>query len=131
MPFLQFLRRHSLRTASVKQHPPQNSHTPPPKSKTHLSVRLGNTLQLILLLDSIAVAASLGSINQLLSQALGDGLDVPEGRLAGTDGEEGDGLVDATEGGYVDGLSADGTGGTDSGGVFAGAAVDDGVDGDL
>jgi len=126
-----------LVTANVTQHPPYHPRTTihhhhhHPKAKTHLSVRLGNTLQLILLLDSIAVAASLGSVNQLLSQALGNGLDVPEGSFTGTDGEEGDGLVDAAEGRYVDGLSADGTGGTDSGGVFAGAAVDDGVDGNL
>jgi len=129
----------SLLTADVKQHlPPQISryynHTPPapePKRKNHLSVRLGNTLQLVLLLDSVAVAASLGSVDQLLSQALGDGLDVPEGSLTGTDGEEGDGLVDTTEGRYIDGLPADGTGRTDSGGVFTGTAVDDGVNGDL
>lgn len=97
----------------------------------HLSVRLGDTLQLILLLDSIAVAASLGSVDQLLSQALSNGLYVSESSLAGTNGKERDGLVDAAEGRHIDGLSADGTCGTDSGGVFTGTAVDDGVDSDL
>ena len=40
-------------------------------------------------------------------------------------------MVDAAERGHVDGLAADGACGADSCGVFAGAAVDDGVDGDL
>jgi len=104
---------------------------PQPKDKKHLSVGLGNTLELVLLLDGVAVAASLSSVDQLLSQALGNTLDVPEGGLTGTDGEERDGLVDTAEGRHIDGLSADGTGGTNTGGVFTGTAVDDGVYGDL
>ena len=40
-------------------------------------------------------------------------------------------MVDATQGGNIDGLTTDGTCGTNSGRVFAGAAVDDGIDGDL
>jgi len=40
-------------------------------------------------------------------------------------------LVDAAQGGDVDGLAADGAGGADARAVFSGAAVDDGVDGDL
>ena len=40
-------------------------------------------------------------------------------------------MVDASERGNVDGLTADGACGADSCGVFARAAVDDGVDGDL
>ena len=40
-------------------------------------------------------------------------------------------MVDAAEGGHVDGLAAHGAGGADARGVFARAAVDDGVDGDL
>lgn len=96
-----------------------------------LPVGLGDTLQLVLLLDSVRVAASLGSVDQLLSKALGDRLDVAEGGLAGTGGQEGDGLVDAAEGRDIDGLSADSTGGTDTGGVLTGTAVDNGVNGDL
>jgi len=98
---------------------------------TPLSVGLGHTLQLVLLLDRVRVAASLGSVDELFSQALGNRLDVAERRLAGTDGEEGNGLVDATERRHIDGLATDGTGGTDTGGVFAGSAVDDGINGDL
>lgn len=98
---------------------------------TILTVGLGNTLELILLLDGVGVGGALGGVDQLLSKALGNRLDVAERSLASTGGEEGDGLVDAAEGRDIDGLATDGTGGTDTGGVFAGTAVDDGIDGDL
>ena len=52
-----------------------------------LSVALCYTLQLVLLLDSVRVAASLGSVDQLLSQALGNRLDVAERGLTGTGGQ--------------------------------------------
>lgn len=96
-----------------------------------LSVALGDTLQLVLLLDSVRVAGTLGSVDQLLGKALSDGLDVAERGLAGTSGEESDGLVDSSERGDINGLSSDGTGGTNSGRVFAGTAVDNGVNSDL
>ena len=96
-----------------------------------LSVGLGYTLELVLLLDGVRVGGALGGVDQLLGEALGNGLDVAEGGLTGTDGQEGDGLVDAAEGRDIDGLATDGTGGTDTGGVFTGTAVDDGIDGDL
>lgn len=98
---------------------------------THLSVALGDTLQLVLLLDSVRVAASLGGVDQLFGQALSNGLDVAERGLAGTGGEEGDGLVDSAEGRDIDSLTTDSTGGTNSGRVFAGTAVDNGVNGNL
>ena len=63
--------------------------------------------------------------------ALGDALDVAERRLADTDGDERDGLVDAAERRDVDGLAADGALRADAGRVLAGASVDDGVDEDL
>jgi len=81
-----------------------------PKTHIDLSVGLGDTLQLILLLDGVGVAASLGSVDQLFSKALGDGLDVAESGFTGTDGKEGDGLVDTAKRGDIDGLSSDGTG---------------------
>jgi hypothetical protein len=96
-----------------------------------LPVRLGDTLQLVLLLDGVRIAAALGGVDQLLSKALGDALDVAESGLAGTDGQKGNGLVDAAKGRYIDGLSSDGTGGADTGAVFAGTAVDNGINGDL
>jgi hypothetical protein len=106
-------------------------HHAPPHTCTPLSVGLGYTLQLVLLLDRVRVAASLSSVDELFGQALGNGLDVAERGLASTNGEESDGLVDTAEGRHIDGLATDGTGGTDTGGVFAGTAVDNGINGDL
>ena len=106
-----------------------------PALQTHvlffLTVGLGHTFQLVLLLDSIRVAASLGGVDQLFCKALGNRLDVAEGSFAGTSCEEGDGLVDSPEGRHVDGLATDGTSRTNSGRVFARAAVHDGIDGNL
>ncbi|GAO51171.1 hypothetical protein G7K_5282-t1 [Saitoella complicata NRRL Y-17804] len=96
-----------------------------------LTVGLGNTLELILLLDGVRVGRTLGSVDELLSQALSDGLDVAESSLTSTDGQEGDSLVDTAERGDIDGLATDGTSGTDTGGVLTGTTVDDSVDGDL
>ena len=74
---------------------------------------------------------ALGGVDQLLSKALRDALDVTEAGLASTDGEESDGLVDTAKRGDIDGLAADGTGGANTGGVLTGTAVDNGVNGDL
>ena len=48
----------------------------------HLSVGLGHTLDLVLLLDGVAVGRALGRVHDLVSQALGDGLDGAERSLA-------------------------------------------------
>lgn len=122
--------QNTTRTA-IRKNSSQRHHAHPYKERTPLSVGLGDTLELILLLDGVRVAASLGSVDQLLSKALGNALDVAERGLTGTDGEEGDTLVDTAEGRNIDGLATDGTGGTDTGGVFTGTAVDDGIDSDL
>ena len=81
----------------------------PISNPNRLTVGLGNALKLVLLLNGVRVAASLGGVDQFVGQALGNGLDVPEGGLAGAVAQEPDGLVDATERGDVDGLTADGT----------------------
>ena len=96
-----------------------------------LTVGLGDTLQLVLLLDGVAVAGATGGVDQLISQALGDGLDVTEGGLPGAGAQQPDGLVHTSQRGHVDGLSPDGTLSTDTGGVLTGARVDDGVNKDL
>jgi hypothetical protein len=59
---------------------------PPPHRKRHihpnpyqqyilykLSVRLGDSLKLILLLDGVRVGRSLGGVDELIGEALGDG----------------------------------------------------------
>ena len=58
----------------------------------HLSVGLGNSLQLVLLLDGVAVAGTLGGVDQLISQALSDGLDVSEGSLTSSGAQQPDSL---------------------------------------
>lgn len=110
---------------------PTYMHHELPNPRIRLPIALCHTLQLVLLLDGVRVAASLGGVDKLFSQALSNALDVAERGLAGTDGEEGNGLVHAAERRHIDGLATDGTGGTDTGGVFAGTAVDNGVNGNL
>ena len=102
-----------------------------PAQAIRLSVGLGDTLELVLLLDGVGVGRTLGGVDELLSKALGNRLDVAESGLTGTDGQEGDGLVDPPEGRDIDGLSPDGSLGTDSGRVLSGTGVDDGVNQDL
>ena len=48
-----------------------------------LPIALRDTLQLILLLDGIGVGGALGSVDELISEALSNGLDVAESRLTG------------------------------------------------
>ena len=102
-----------------------------PQRTSALPVALGHTLQLVLLLDRVRVAATLRCVDQLFRQALRNALDVPESSLTRTDGEKRDSLVHSSEGRHIDGLSAHGTCGTNTCGVFTRAAVDDSVDRDL
>jgi hypothetical protein len=43
-----------------------------------LAVRLGHTLNLVLLLDGVAAGGALGGVHDLVSQALRNGLDAAE-----------------------------------------------------
>jgi len=63
---------------SPEKNSPETPCSPTIHTRTPLSVGLGYTLQLVLLLDSVGVAASLGSVDQLLSKAFGNALDVAE-----------------------------------------------------
>lgn len=92
-----------------------------------LTIGLGNTLDLILLLDSVTVGRSAGSVDDLISQALSNGLDVSERGLSGAGGHQVDSLVDSAEGGHIHSLSSHHTGRADSGGILAGATVDDSI----
>lgn len=96
-----------------------------------LTVRLGNSLQLVLLLDSVRSRRTLGSVDQLLSQTLSNGLDVSERSLSGTGGQQRDSSVDSSQWRDINSLSSNSTGRTDSGGVFSGTRVDNGIDNDL
>lgn len=96
-----------------------------------LTVRLGNSLQLVLLLDSVRGGRTLGSVDQLLSQTLSNSLDVSERSLSSTDGQQSNSGVNSSQWRNIDGLSSDGTGRTDSGGVLSGTRVDNSVDNNL
>ena len=73
----------------------------------------------------------LGSVDDLVGEALRDGLKASEGGLAGALADQVDSLVDSAEGRHVDGLSADDTTRSDTGGVLASARLGNGVDTDL
>lgn len=104
----------------------------PAKEPYHrLTVGSGNTLHLVTLLDGVRVGRSLGGVDQLVGEALGDRLDVTEGRLSRTGGEESDGRVDTSERRHIDRLSAHSARRANAGRVLTGTSVDDGVNQDL
>lgn len=109
-------------------------------------------------LDGIRVRRTLGSVDELVSETLRDGLDVAERRLSGllshrkerkkerrsdddaradskksthSDGEESDGLVNSSQGRHVDSLTTNRALRTDTSGVFTRTGVDDRVDENL
>merc|ERR1719228_2512931 len=88
-------------------------------------------LQLILLLDGVAVGASLGCVNELITETLSDRLDIPEGSLTSSSAKKPDGLVDPPQRRNIHSLTTDSSSTTDSSGIFPGPRVDDGVHNDL
>lgn len=50
---------------------------------SRLAVGLGNTLDLVLLLDGVRVLAVVGGVDDLVGEALGNRLEVAESLLAG------------------------------------------------
>jgi hypothetical protein len=73
---------------------------------------------------SIPVGGTLGSIDQLVSQALSDSLNIPEGRLSGTSGEQVDGLVNPSQGGNIHSLPSDNSSRSDTCGIFTGTTAE-------
>jgi hypothetical protein len=73
----------------------------------------------------------LSSIDQLISQALSNSLDVAECSLSCTSAQQPDGLVDTAEGRHINSLSPNSTSTTNTSGVFTGARVDDGINQNL
>ena len=96
-----------------------------------LTVGLGNTLDLVLLLNSIGVGGTLCGVHEFISEALGNGLDVAEAGFAGTLANQVDGLVDAAEGGDVDCLAAHDTGCSDTCAILTGSCKGNSVDNNL
>ena len=70
-------------------------------------------------------------MDELLSEALSNSLNVSERSLTSTNGQESDSLVDSSKRRDIDSLSADGTRRTNSGGVLTGTSVDDGINKNL
>lgn len=96
-----------------------------------LTVRLGDTLKLILLLDGERVRRALGGVNQFISKAFSNALHVAESRLTRTGRDEGNRLVHTTQGRHIDGLTADSALRTNTSRVLTGTRVDDGIHEDL
>ena len=72
----------------------------------------------------IPVGGTLGSVDQLISQALSDSLNVPESRLSGTSGEQVDGLVHPSQGGNIHGLPSDDSSRSDTCSIFTGTTAE-------
>jgi len=109
----------------------ESRHNKRKKTRTKSPIRLGNTLQFVLFLDGIGVRRAFCCVDKLVSEALGDGLDIAECGFAGSDCEKRDGLIDSSQGRYVDGLATDGTLRADTRRVFTGAGIHDRIDEDL
>ena len=98
---------------------------------TNLSVGLGDSLNLVLLLDGERVGGFLGAVHDLISQALSTRLDVSEGTVSSTLSDQRKSLIDSSERRDIDSLSSDDTARSDTSGVFASTTVLNGVNEDL
>lgn len=67
---------------------PKREEEPAAAAAANLPVSLGHTLDLVLLLDGVRVGRSAGGVDDLIGEALGDGLDVAERRLARSGGDQ-------------------------------------------
>merc|ERR1712160_217179 len=90
-------------------------HPTRPLCSSHtLTIRLRDALNLVLLLDRIAVGGFLGGVHDLIGEALRDGLDVAERAIAGTCADEVNGLVHTAQRRDIDGLTSHDTCRTDA-----------------
>merc|ERR1711937_1044073 len=80
------------------------------------SVTLGDSLNLVLLLDGVGVslANTLGGGDDLVGEALAHALVGSEGGFSGTLAHQVDRLVHSSQWADIDGLTSDGTAGSDS-----------------
>jgi hypothetical protein len=104
------------------------------KLESFSTVTLGNSLDFVLLLDGKRVGSwtwSLGGSEDFIGKDFAHGLNGSERGLSGTLSDQVDSLVHSSEGWNVDCLSSDDTTGTDSGWVFSGTTIADGVDDNL
>jgi hypothetical protein len=96
------------------------------------SVTLGNSLNLVLLLDGVGVSLTdtLGGVDDFVGEGLWHGLVGSEARLSGSLAHEVDSLVDSSEWGDINSLSSDGTTGTDSGRVLSASTLNNSLEED-
>merc|ERR1712240_772336 len=87
--------------------------------------------QLVLFLDGVTVGATLGGVNDLVTETLCDRLDIPEGSLTSPGAQEPDGLVNPPQWRDVHNLTSDCSSPTNSCGIFTRSGVDDSIDHDL
>ena len=74
------------------------------------SVTLGDSLDFVFFTHCEGIGSwALGSVDDLISKALSNGLHVSESRFAGSLAEKVNSLVNSAEWGNIDGLSADNT----------------------
>ena len=94
------------------------------------SVTLGNSLDLVLLLDGVGVSLTdtLGSSDDLIGENLGHALVGSEAGVSGSFAHKVDSLIDSSQWGDINSLSSDGTTGTNSGGVLSGSSLDDSLE---
>ena len=99
---------------------------------TASAVTLGDFLDLLLFLQGVGgLEVALLNIDQLVSKDFGNGLLGPEGVLTDSLGDQVDSLVHSSQGRHVNSLLSHHTTSSDSGGVFSGASLDDGIDENL
>jgi len=97
----------------------------------YLTVGLGNTLSLILLLDGIGVAGALSSVHELISKTLSDGLNVTESSVTNTLGKEVKRLVDTTKRRNINSLTLDGTTSAYTSRIFTDASINNSINKNL
>lgn len=90
-----------------------------------LTVRLGDTFEFIFFLDSVRIGWSLGSIDEFISQALGNRFDVAESSVASSSAQQPNCLVHSSQRRYINSLTSHGTGSSDTCRVFTWSTVYD------
>ncbi len=99
--------------------------------RDRLTIGLGHSLGLILLLDGEGVGGLSGSVDDLVGKALSNGLHVSERSLSSAHNHQVEGLVHAAERRDIDSLSSENASSADTGRVLARARVNDSIDQDL
>ena len=101
------------------------------QTQISLSVSLGVSLDFFLLFNTVTVGVVIGGLHDFISKGLSDILSVLETLVSGVLSNQVDGLVDSSEGRYINSLSLDISSFSDSGRVFSGTAISNSVEKNL